>query len=42
MVEEEFEEEVDKPSLKKDLEEVKSILEFVLTNYNNSERGAVR
>jgi len=30
-VEEEFEEEGDKPSLKKDLEEIKNILEFVLT-----------
>lgn len=30
-VEEKFEEEGDKPSLKKDLEEVKSILEYVLT-----------
>lgn len=30
-VEDEFEKESDKPSLKKDLEEVKSILEFMLT-----------
>ncbi len=30
-VEEEFEEEGDKPSLKKDLEEIKNILEYVLT-----------
>ena len=30
-VQEEFEEESDKPSLKKDLEEIKSILELVLT-----------
>ncbi len=30
-VEEEFEEKRDKPGLKKDLEEIKSILEFVLT-----------